>query len=183
MKYEEKLARELKNPDAYLRWKDSIPISELNGLAYDLSVSNQSIESQITRLFIYHQIIGEQLIVLNKYCELVTKASIYPLKFTTESYKYSDDFYVNLHKLKGTIEFHGKSKIISLATEVNNLRNDFAHKLVSNFYNHINEPLKDISIKFDQFYKLWFEAQKWFYEQLNRLRLKDEIISLVNKYS
>ena len=112
MKYEERLAKELKNPDAYLLWDETWPLSDLDGMARDMLHYNDSVESQIASLFIFHQLTEEIIALLYRYCDFVLRASLFPIKITENRPEKYDDFSKNIKALESSIEFKSKSKLI-----------------------------------------------------------------------
>jgi hypothetical protein len=175
MSYEEKLFNALINPDGYLWWEDSYPISSLSALAEE-ALGNNTIEGKITALFIYHQLNQEILNLLLRYCDLIVRSSIYPIKVSEESKRENLDFGLALKKLQITIEFKNKSKIISESQQLNRLRNEFAHGLVKNHYNQeLNDELTSVQHRFETIFDNWQESMKWFYDEFDRIKSRTEI--------
>jgi hypothetical protein len=183
MKYEERLIKELKNPDAYLWHEESWIQSELDGMAKDMLQSNKGIESKIASLFIYHQITEEILALLFRFCDLIVRASLYPIKLNEPKPKRYRDFAKNLEMLKSSIEFKDKLQLISAAKELNQKRNRIGHRLVTEFKEFdIEEELKEVNDLFEKIFEHRTEGLKWFYSQINRLKEREDIKKLLDKY-
>jgi hypothetical protein len=183
MKYEERLIKELKNPDGYLWNEDSWIQSELDGMAKDMLHLNKGIESKIASLFIYHQLTEEILALLFRFCDLIVRGSLYPIKLNEPKPKRHRDFAKNLDMLKSSIEFEGKSRLISAAKELNKKRNRIGHRLVTEFKDFdIEEELKGVDDLFELIFKYRTEGLRWFYSQINRLKEREEINRLLDRY-
>src|SRR5690606_18960966 len=110
------------------------------------------------------------------------RGSIYPLKFTEEMKIENLDFGKALQKLKNSIEFKNKSIIISNSLEINKLRNLFAHDLVKNHSRkESEEQLKETKLRFEAIFKDWQESMKWFYYEIEKIKVKPEISKVIQK--
>ena len=95
MNYDEKLFKSLKNPDGNLWWEDSHPHSDLQVLAEE-ALANNTIEGKIASLFIYHQLNQEILNLLIRFCDLIVRGSLYPIKTSEDPRKENYDFGIAL---------------------------------------------------------------------------------------
>ena len=181
MKYEEELAKHLRNPDGYLWFSDSWPHSYLNGIAEDAFDKN-SPEGYLTSLIIYHQLTEEILKVLLCYSNLVMKAALYPVKIELPA---GDDASLGglLQIHKTTVVFDKKSKIIEQADKLNRLRNELSHRIIR----HSSETAIVMKAKnskeiFENIFKNWRMSMKWLYHTIDELKQRPEISKLLNKY-
>ena len=83
MNHNEKLFQSLRNPDGYLWWEDSYPHSDLLALAEE-ALDRNTVEGRIASLFIYHQLNQEILNLLIRFCDLIIRGSLFPIKMTEE---------------------------------------------------------------------------------------------------
>ncbi len=183
MKYEEKLIKELKNPDNYMLHKESWIESELDGMAKDMLHFNKGIESKIASLFIYHQLTEEILALLFRFCDLIIRGSLYPIKLNETKPTKHRDFAKNLEMLKSSVEFKDKSKLVSAAKELNQIRNRVGHKLITDYKDfNLDDELDEVNELFEKIFSYRTEGLKWFYTQINRLKERKEIKDLLDKY-
>lgn len=176
MKYEERLIRELYNPDGYLSWKDSWPLSSLDGMAKDMLHFNRGVESQISSLFIFHQLAEEILNALVRYCNLIIRGSLYPIKMTESPFHANKDFSQILKQLEATIEFKNKSKIIAKSKKLNKLRNHVGHRLVKEYYEFdIENELKTTDKLYEEIFELRNGALDWIYNEIKRIKNRPEL--------
>ena len=182
MKYEEDLARCLKNPDAYMWFKNRSDLSYLEGIAED-SYDKGTTEGYLGALLIYHQLAEKIILLLVQYSDLYLKAVIYPDKVDT-SYKHLDTFSKIINKHNSTIVFEKKSTIIKNARELNDIRNKLMHHIVET---PTEDKINELAVKGrDNFYKIfnnWKVAMRWFYNRFDRIRAEERIQKLFTKYS
>jgi len=182
MDYEEKLVRSVKNPDGYLWWNDSSPLSYLHGIADD-SYLKGTTEGFFTAAIIYHQLTEKILFLLIKYSDLFVQAKIYPKK-TDTSYKDLDSFGKLVKRHATTVVFSKKSRIIKNAVELNVLRVQLVHtmpELITE--DNINSVSRQIHDNFESIFQDWKDAMKWFYDQLDLLKSQAKWQKLFEKYS
>ena len=182
MKYEEKLVQEINNPDGYLWWQDSTPLSSLDGVAEDFLVKN-NIESRIAALFIYQQLSEEILKLIARYCDLIIRASLYPIKLTTTLNLDNKKFSEARGYIQNSIEFLNKSKLLSEIEKLNDLRNTYGHDLINNYSKVFsNTELSNLDDLYKSILSLFHSSTQWFYKEIKRLRQKQEIKDLIDKY-
>ncbi|MDP3049102.1 MAG: hypothetical protein Q8N12_06705 [Thermodesulfovibrionales bacterium] len=182
MKYEEELAKHLKNPDGYLWFSESWPHSYLNGIAED-AFNKNSPEGYLTSLIIYHQLTEEILRLLLLYSNLVMKAALYPVKIDLPAVNESSlGELLQIHR--ATVVFDKKSKIIEQADKLNRLRNELSHGIIK--YpsgTAIIEKAENSKEIFENIFENWGMSMKWFYQTFDKLKQRPEISKLLNKYS
>ncbi len=184
MYYEKDLINELLHPDVYMFENYMQGINELEGVASD-TFENKSIEAKITSLFIYYQVTEEILAFVLRYCDLIVRGSIYPLRFTNKMDSRAG-FAKCLKLIEMTIEFESKSELLDAARQLGELRNSLGHKIVSEYSKPEFDCESDI-MKVKEFFAKISEcqakAQIWFLDEIKRIRTRKSIHILIKKYS
>ena len=182
MTYEDKLAKELKNPGGYLWPPDSVPLSSLEGLVEDLLPQNQIPGTNIAAIFILHQLSEELIKIILKYCDLIVRASIFPIKYSSTP-SFNDLKYSELIKLlTNTIEFQNKSHLIKKLKKLNDIRNLVGHNLIKEFYN-ISDDISHSKLKdlYDEIFKTMIKNLEWFSAEIQHLKKRKELQKILEK--
>lgn len=179
--YGESLAKQLSNPDGYLYAKDSDVLSSLDGMAHD-AFDQRTSAGQLMAVVIWHQLAEEILRILYRYSQLLSKASLYPVKIDEIS---ADDRTLGqlLRIHATTVVFDRKANIRIASTTLNSIRQQVAHEITR----HSSEidilglcsPARDAM---DSLFEDWRAAMRWFYSQFDRCKQNDQIAALVARY-
>ena len=181
MKYEESLAKHLMNPDGYLYFRDSSIHSYLDGIARDAFARDQA-DGHMAALIIWHQLAEEILRLLYSYSQLLIKAALYPTKLDEKGVgNESMGSLIQMHKQ--CVAYDRKSLIISHAGKINDLRNELFHGIIEHpTEDAIKEQAKSAKEYFDNLFKEWHEAMRWFYRRIDDIKKQPEISKLLQKY-
>jgi len=184
MNYTEEIIQYLKNTEGNLmaEWtENTTPLSELNAIA-DESLDRNNPEGKIAALFIYHQLTIEIIKSLIIYSNFFIKISIYPTHFTPKKNKADLKFGEIINQLKYSINFKGKEKIFKYSKELNDLRNEFGHRILDNWgYSDIDEKLSEIKPLFENLFSIWIESLNDLREKINKAKEKPELQTLIKK--
>lgn len=181
MKYNEYLAKVLKNPTEYLWFPESWSHSYLDGMARDF-IERGSPEEYFVAVLIFHQLVEELLRLLIRYSNLVIKASIYPIK--VELSNGEDKTLGGLIKLhRYSVQYKNKSKIIRSANRLNDLRQRVAHKIIE-LPSEISiiEETQECEELFEDVFENWKSALKWFHLIIDDIKTKPKIQKLLKQY-
>ncbi|MCU4166180.1 hypothetical protein [Carboxylicivirga caseinilyticus] len=185
MFYEKELIEELLHPDVYMFENYMRGISELEKVASDTLNKSNSIEARITSLFIYYQITEEILAFVVRYCDLIIRGSLYPIRFSKKM-ETRVGFSESLKLIENSIEFECKSELVNAARHLGDLRNDLGHKIVSDY----STPQFDCEDEIEKVQELFaimsecqLKAQAWFVDEIKRIRTRKSIHILIKKYS
>jgi len=181
MKYDEMIARHLINPDAHLYFPDSSIHSYLDGIAYDAFNKDQA-DGYMAALNIWHQLAEEILRLLYIYSQLLIKAALYPTKLDEKKIQ-NESMGALIQINKQCVAYDRKSLILRYAEKISVLRNELVHEIIM----HPNEadivekakPAKD---SYENMFKEWQKAMRWFYREFDRVKKRAEISKLLQKY-
>lgn len=181
--YKNELVKYIKNTEGHLmaEWTDdTTPLSELNGIAEE-SLQRHNPEGHIAALFIYHQLTFEILRSILIRTNFLIKLSLYPIHFNPKKYSTDSKFSELLQDLDHSINFKGKSNILSLANNMNKLRNDFGHRIVENYsYYDIEKKLKNLKTIYEDIFQTWITSQTDLRRLTDQAKGRKEILKLVN---
>jgi hypothetical protein len=180
MTYEEDLIKKIHNTEGYLWWKESSILSELNGAAEDFCISANP-EGKIASLFIYHQLMIEQLKLLIRYINFFIQLSLYPIKIQNKDFQNESQFAAIREYFKYTIEFKGKANILRLASEINRLRNEYGHGLKNKWiYTDCEKELINLQTDYEAFFHAWGQGLNEIRTIIETAKKRDEIAKLKN---
>ncbi len=185
MCYDKDLVNELLHPDVYMFENYMRGINELEGVAKDTVKDSNNIEARITSLFIYYQITEEILAFVVRYCDLIIRGSIYPLKFTNKI-DCRAGFSESLRMIENTIEFECKSELLAAAQHLGKLRNELGHKIASDYSTpefNCEDEIEKVKELFSIITECQTKAQIWFVDEIKRIRTRKSIHILIKKYS
>jgi hypothetical protein len=181
--YKVELIKYLKNTEGHLmaEWtKDTTPLSELNAIAEE-SLERKNPEGYIAALFIYHQLTFEILRDLLIRSNFLIKLALYPIHYTPKKYSTESKFSELLMDLEHSINFKGKTKIISQARLINKLRNDFGHRIIENYsYSDIDQKLANIKIIHDGIFQTWGSCLRDIGHLTKQAKKRTTILKLIN---
>jgi hypothetical protein len=166
------ILKELKN---YIEFDNTEILSWLSGIAEDAFL-HKTDEGYVGSIFIYHQLAENLLINLIKKSNLFVQASIYPHRIPNVTLKQQGDMkFSQICKMLNQhgVEFPEKQKIIQLATAINKVRNDFAHKIsVSDKIYSAEKYAKECKRDFKLLFKARSKAIVFFYTSFSNLHTK-----------
>jgi hypothetical protein len=82
--------------------------------------------------------------------------------------------------LEHSINFKGRSKILSLANNMNKLRNDFGHRIVENYsYYDIENKLKNLKTIYEEIFQTWITSQTDLRHLTGQAKGRKEILKLI----
>ena len=181
--YKEDLIKYLKNTEGHLmaEWiQDTNPLSELNAIAEE-SLERRNPEGHIAALFIFHQLTFEILRSLLIRSNFLIKLSLYPIQYTPKKYSTDAKFSELLKALEYSINFKGKTKILSQANSLNKLRNEFGHRIIENYsYSDIEIKLANIETSFGEIFRTWGICIKDLGQLINKAKSRKEIVKLLD---
>ncbi|MBS2098661.1 hypothetical protein [Carboxylicivirga linearis] len=185
MDYEKDLINELLHPDVYMFENYMRGINELEGVANQTLKNSDSIEARITSLFIYYQITEEVLAFVLRYCDLITRGSLYPIRFTKKM-ETRVGFTESLKEIEKSIEFESKAELLAAAQHLGELRNELGHKIVSDYSTpqfDCEDEIQKVQELFAIISECQLKAQIWFVDEIKRIRTRKSIHILIKKYS
>ena len=168
MKGKKEIVQQLRN---YIDFDNAETLSWLNGLADD-AFFHKTEEGYLGSILIHHQLAENLLINLIEKSNLIIQSSIYPTKYPDLFKKQKDGkkfsqwiSMLNQH----TVEFPKKKKIMQLSKNINDIRNQFAHKITSGNINDIKSNAEECKKQFDELFTTWKETSKIFYDSFREL--------------
>jgi hypothetical protein len=175
VKYEEKLASQLKNPQANLWWEDTYPLRSLTEYAH-VSFEQNTSEGVLAATMIFHQLAEELIRITLRYDNLLVRASIYPNKINERTFTKEEKFYVLIKKLTNTVEFKGQKKMIALCKKINNIRNTFSHKLIGEYFYFQNDSHNSTIVNdFNALFECWTTSINWYNKEFEIIMDREEI--------
>ena len=123
------------------------------------------------------------IVTLNRFCDLIVRASLYPIKISETKPEKHRDFTKNLKVLKSSIEFKPKSKLIKSYSELNKLRNIIGHRLVKEFKDFdVDNKLENLHVLWRKIVVYQREAFESLHDEIERLKLREPIQKLLVTY-
>ena len=178
MTYTEDFIEKMQRTEENLWWEDTSKLSELNGAAEDFCFKANP-EGKIASLFIYHQLMIEDLKLLIPYINLSIQALLYPTEIYFKDFQKVSKFNDIREYYKYTIEFKGTANIISLASGINKLRNDYGHQLKDKWiYSDCEDELINLQPDYEKFHHAWGQGLNEIRKIIERAKKRDEIIKL-----
>ncbi|HNX43332.1 MAG TPA: hypothetical protein PLJ84_02035 [Bacteroidales bacterium] len=155
MTYKDDIKQKFENIDGHLWWPDTNKLSQLNGNADDF-FDRTFPEGKIAALFIYHQLMIEQMKMLIKYINYYIQVSLYPTVIQVNNFENESQFGSINEYFKYTIEFKGKAQILKQAQILNRLRNNYGHSMTDKWLEDAcDKELSNLKTDYYIFFKSW----------------------------
>jgi hypothetical protein len=181
MTYRDDIKQKLKNTDGHLWWPNTNRLSVLNGNADDF-IARSYPEGKIASLFIYHQLMIEQMKMLIKFINFYLQVSLFPTVIQTNDFKNESQFGSIKEYFKYTIEFKGKANILKLAQELNSLRNNYGHGMTDKWLDdECEKELYDLQTNYERFFNAWSSGIAEIRKLIEKAKERKEIRALLNR--
>jgi len=176
-----RLAKCLINPGGNLWFEEPWIYSKLDGLAKDC-IELGSVEGALAAVIIYYQLAETILKLLVRLSNFVIEASIYPVTIN-----FKDDEKDNLYRVikshEYTINFYRKAQIINRAKKIKKIRDELVHNITENFSEEeIISKGKECNNLFEDLFKYFAESIDWFNNRINKLKKREVLRKLIEKY-